>query len=61
VSFRYLISVLEIFDRCPGDNLDISLRYFISFIVIFQSSMRYFIRFLEIFHRVPGDIPLASI
>jgi len=41
MSWRYLIGVLEIFDRCPGD---------ISWV-----SWRYIFGVLEIFDRCPGD------
>jgi len=63
VSFRYLICVREIFDRCagdifgvldifdgcPGDILTVSLRYLFGFLEILMG-------ILEIFGRCPGDI-----
>jgi len=33
---RYLIGVLEIFDRCPGDILSVSWRYLIGVLEIFD-------------------------
>jgi len=56
VSRRYLIGVLEIFYRCPGDISSASWKYFIFVLEMFDLSWRYLIGVLEIFDVCSGDI-----
>jgi len=57
VSFRYFISVLEIFDRCNLDIISVFLKIFDHCHGEIRTvSRRYFVGVLEIFDRCLGDI-----
>jgi len=51
----FLIGVLEIFVRRPGDTGLVSWRYLIGVLEIFDRSWRYLIGVLAIFNRCPGN------
>jgi len=56
VSWRYLINVLEIFDRCLGDIRWVSPRNLINILKLFLGVLEIFLGVLEIISGFPGDI-----